>query len=322
MKFICLLVTMSFFFCLLVPLEGAKGKLKGFMAGDYHYEASGDEKGRNGFKFRRIYLTYNFQWNDQFSGRLRYEAKDKGFGKKDKMDPFVKHAYLRYRKNGRAVIFGLSGTPTWNISERIWGYQSIYKTIMDLHKIGSSADLGIAYQGKLDNTGKVSVKMMLGNGSGQSPEVDNQKKLYLLFHLKLLEMFELTGYFDFEGKPDDRNRVTYAGFIGRSGKEFHGGVEGFVRINKNEGIRNNLQVRGISVFGAQKISSRTKFFGRFDFYDPNSQANEDQEFLVIGGADFMPIRDVHVVPNIVSTSYQAFGTDSKMVLRMTLYFKF
>ena len=32
---------------------------------------------------------------------------------------------------------GLSGTPTWAVSEEIWGYRSIRKTIMDLNKIAS-----------------------------------------------------------------------------------------------------------------------------------------------------------------------------------------
>ena len=81
------------------------------------------------------------KWDDAFSGRLLFEAKDAGHGKTTKMDPYVKHAYPRYKKGGTSAYFGLQGTPTWNVSERVWGYRSIEKTVMDLHKIGSSADL-------------------------------------------------------------------------------------------------------------------------------------------------------------------------------------
>ena len=132
-------------------IQGAESKLKGLTFFDYYYIVSGPDKKENGFRFRRVYLTYDLKWNDDYSGRVRLEAKDAGFGNTSKMKPFVKHAYLRYKKNSRAVYFGLFGTPTWNVSEQIWGYRPISKTIMDLHKIGSSADLGIGFKGKLDD---------------------------------------------------------------------------------------------------------------------------------------------------------------------------
>ena len=104
--------------------------MKGLTFFDYYYIASGPDKKENGFRFRRVYLTYDLKWNDDYSGRVRLEAKDAGFGNTSKMKPFVKHAYLRYKKNSRAVYFGLFGTPTWNVSEQIWGYRPISKTIM------------------------------------------------------------------------------------------------------------------------------------------------------------------------------------------------
>ncbi len=206
--------------------EGAEGKLKGQMFGDYYYIASGANEKENGFQIRRIYLTYDLKWNDQFSGRLRLEAKDAGFGSKDKMEPFVKHAYLRYRKNDRALYFGLAGTPTWNVSERVWGYRPIEKTVMDLHKIGSSADLGVAFKGKLDEGGRVHAQVTLGNGSGQSPEVDNGKKIYTLLHIKPSGTFEVTAYVDWEGKSGGKDRITYADSSARPARHFTGGSKG------------------------------------------------------------------------------------------------
>ena len=103
-------------------IQCAESKLKGLTFFDYYYIASGPDKKENGFRFRRVYLTYDLKWNDDYSGLVRLEAKDAGFGNTSKMKPFVKHAYLRYKKNSRAVYFGLFGTPTWNVSEQIWGY--------------------------------------------------------------------------------------------------------------------------------------------------------------------------------------------------------
>jgi hypothetical protein len=300
----------------------AEGKLKGYMFGDYYYIASGAEEKQNGFQFRRIYLTYNMKWDDAYSGRLRLEAKDAGFGETGKMEPFVKHAYLRYKKGGKSVYAGLSGTPTFNVSERIWSYRSISKTIMDLHKIGSSADLGVALHGRADAEGKLNYQLMLGNGPGQSAEVDNDKKIYGLLHLKPAGDFEATVYLDWEGQPGGQDRLTIAGFIGTAGNRFRGGLEGFQRTNKKQAAGDDVQVRGVSAFGAGKMNEKTKVFARVDFYDPSDKAGDDREYLVIGGIDLALAEGVHLMPNLVATAYQDSNADTEVIPRATLYFKF
>jgi len=258
----------------------------------------------------------------RYSGRLRLEAKDAGFGKTDKMVPFVKHAYLRYRKDGRAVYCGLFGTPTWNVSERVWGYRSISKTIMDLHKIGSSADLGVGFKGKLDDGGKVNAQVSVGNGSGQSPEVDNDKKFYGLLHLKPSGTIEATVYLDWEGKPGGQDRITFAGMVGTSGKHFHGGLEVFIRNNKSAVAGSDVQIRGISAFGAGVFGPKTKAFARVDFYDPSNKASNDREYMVIGGIDLIPEKNIHLMPNVVATFFQAKGAEAEVIPRFTVYYKF
>ena len=83
-----------------------------------------------------------------------------------------------------------------------------------------------------------------------------------------------------------------------------------------------MQVRGISVFGSAKASDRAKVFGRFDFFDPSNKATDDRELLIIGGIDFIPLKDVHVMPNLWVQSYQASGVDADVVPRVTFYYKF
>lgn len=141
MRFRLVMLRYGSLICLLFlgTAEGAETKLNGYVFGDYYYVAGGPDKKENGFRIGRVYLTYDLKWNDRFSGRVRLEAKDAGFGKSDKMVPFVKHAYLRYRKNGRGIYFGLFGTPTWAVPEELWGYRPVSKTIMDLHKLGTSS---------------------------------------------------------------------------------------------------------------------------------------------------------------------------------------
>ena len=238
------------------------------------------------------------------------------------MRPFVKHGYLRYRSNGRTVYMGLFGTPTWNVSERIWGYRSIGKTIMDMRKIGSSADLGVGFKGRLDGAGRVNAQLMFGNGSGQRQEADNGKKVYSLLHLKPLDAIEATVYFDWEGKPEGRDRVTFAGMLGTSSENFRAGIEGFVRTNRNAEDGADAQVRGASAFGAATVRPRVKAFARLDYYDPGQSTVRDEEVMIIGGIDVTPAGIFTSCPMLMATIYASSNSDTEVIPRMTLHYRF
>ncbi len=93
-----------------------------------------------------------------------------------------------------------------------------------------------------------------------------------------------------------------------------------MRTNKDPG--GDVKLSGVSVFGAGKVSPKAKVFGRFDIYDPNDQATDDREFLIIGGIDLIPLKDIHVMPNVVATGFQASGVDAEVIPRVTVYYKF
>ncbi|MDA0711384.1 MAG: hypothetical protein O3B73_14385 [bacterium] len=297
----------------------AENALKGMAYADYSYFATGAKKKQNAFEFRRIYLTYDLKWDDAFSGRVRLEMNDAGFGSGNKMEPFVKHAYVRYRKNGKAIYMGLSGTPTWAVSEEIWGYRSIRKTIMDLNKIASSADEGVAFHGQLDGEGRLNTQIMVANGSGQGAETDNNKKVYGLLHYKSGGL-NATAYMDWEKRPANQDRTTFAGLLGLQRARFGGGIESFVQ--KRSQAAGDVEVRGLSVFGSGSVGEKTKAFARVDVYDPNDTVANDRTLHLIGGLDFEPTKDVHLMPNVLVTTFQAPGVDAEFLPRMTLYVKF
>ena len=43
---------------------------------------------------------------------------------------------------------------------------------------------------------------------------------------------EITAYGGWESKPGDQDRVTVAAMVGRSGKNFHGAIDAFLRTSK------------------------------------------------------------------------------------------
>lgn len=275
-------------------VQAGEGQIKGVMFGDYYYVLADDEVfKRNAFQFRRLYFTYQRDIATDFAMRFRLEAKDAGFAQDAKMEPFVKHAYVQWKKGlGAADLYlGLSGTPTWAVAEKVWGYRSVAKTVLDWNKIGSSADLGAALKG---GAGRLSYHLMVGNGPGQKPEDDHGKKFYGSLSFKVAERLILEGYADFNARPAGRNERTFKGFVGWQGARGGAGVEVFSRTNEGAG-----DVNGVSAFGSLPLSAALKGFGRFDVV---TYAEDTTDLLFIAGYDYAAAKAVHLMPNVLIES--------------------
>jgi hypothetical protein len=304
--------------------QAQEGKLKGYMFGDYYYVLAADEadskqpRKRNAFRFRRVYFTYQKDIATDFAIRFRLEAKDAGFAQGSKMEPFVKHGYLQWKEGiGDADIYlGLSGTPTWAVAEKVWGYRSIAKTVLDWNKIGSSADLGAALKGA---AGQLNYHLMVGNGPGQKPEDDHGKKFYGSLSFKAVDRLILEGYADFNARRAGRNERTFKALVGWQGAKGKAGLEVFSRTNELAGAGGEDQViTGVSAFGSLSLSVALKGFGRVDAvgYD----AEDDRDWLFIAGLDYAAAKAVHLMPNAIVESPA--GEDANVQGRLTFFYKF
>ena len=304
--------------------QAAEGKLKGLMFGDYYYVLAADEadakqpRKRNAFRFRRLYFTYQKDIATDFAVRFRLEAKDAGFGEDAKMEPFLKHGYLQWKEGlGDADIYlGLSGTPTWAVAEKVWGYRSIAKTVLDWNKIGSSADLGAALKGA---AGQLRYHLMVGNGPGQKPEDDHGKKFYGSLSFKAADRLVLEGYADFNARPAGRNERTFKGFVGWQGARSSAGLEVFSRTHERAGDNGDDHViTGVSAFGSLPLSAGFKGFGRVDAVARDAAGTSD--LLFITGLDYAAATDVHLMPNVLIESPD--GEDANVQGRLTFFYKF
>ena len=111
------------------------------------------------------------------------------------------------------------------------GYRSVEKTILDLNGIGSSADIGLGLKGK---TGGASYHLMIANGPGQRPERDNGKKLYASVQFQPGAGNQLELYGDIDMIPGGDS--TLKSFVGRSGERIQGGVEIFMRVDREAAV--------------------------------------------------------------------------------------
>ncbi len=301
-------------------------KIDGYMFGDYFYNVANSDAGKedfNGFQFRRIYFTFDSNLNPDFKVRFRLESetdKTTGVG----ISPYVKDAYLEWSNliRGHKLVFGLAAPPTFELSEAVWGYRSIEKMIIDLRKVRSSREMGVGLMGALDANGRLNHHLMIGNGSGyKGPESDKYKLIMYTFWVVPTRGLNLQVYADYQRRAEQINDMLYKGFVGYDHARFSVGAEGFQQVlDSQDGDAKSL---GVSLFGsAIPFPGKTfKVFGRLDKWDPNTDIDDDEVNLIIGGLDFIPAGNVHIMPNVMVQTYAADDKDSDVTARLSFYYK-
>ncbi len=315
------------------------GKISGYMFGDYYYVAGNHDEdidGAHGFWFRRIYVTYDKGLSEKFSMRFRLEMNSKGdFSSKDKLGPVVKDAYLKWKNGRHSIILGISGTPTWGVIEKFWGYRSVEKTALDLAKFASSRDFGVAFKGALDENKKINYHLMLGNGSSNGSENNKGKKAMLALSAKADNGFIVEGYVDFEEKPGETNRYTLQGFAGYQAKKGRIGVQ-FAHQNRQVAGADDMTLQIGSVFGAAQFSPKVWGYARVDrTFDPNPDGAKisyipfdktAKSTFIVGGLDVIPAKNVHLMPNVEVVLYgdstAGSSPDTDIIPRFSFYYKF
>ncbi|HEV7620367.1 MAG TPA: hypothetical protein VGO09_01465 [Flavisolibacter sp.] len=359
------------------------GKLWGYAFGDYYYKAHSDpsnrgganqytgiEEGRNAFQFRRIYLGYNYDISPKFSAEMLLAAEDNvatstGATSGDlltdnKLTYYIKLANLRWKNiwKGTDLVIGQSATPAFPLlTESIWGYRSIERTVADIRRT-PSFDLGVSLQGKFDSKGNYGYNVMVGNGTSAKPENDKFKWFYgdvfaKFFNQKLV--FDL--YADYERLPGSINyhhsRNMVKGFVAYTTPAFTVGVEAFINRGQNDVVGLNTTAKDTLSANAKAVSVYVKgritkdklgFFARVDSYNPDSKYDNNlytsykgitgnyepnnKEMFMTAGLDFTPMKNVHFMPNVWYNRYTAqqsnlsgpANRDHDLVFRLTFYY--
>lgn len=339
-----------------------KGRFSGYMFGDYFYNvgrdtsisslsnvANGGTKDFNGFQLRRIYFTYDYNISEKFSTRLRLSHEPKTYGSDDKLVLFVKDAYLLWKDiwRGSDFIFGIQPTPTWEVSEAIWGNRFLEKTLLDLRGIASSRDLGISIKGIIDEQGIFKYWLMIGNNSGNTAETDKYKRFYAHIQYTPIKQFTATLYADLKARPniDDpkstsvpkatvaNNDLTYALFLGYKEKNAYSfGFEGFLNVRQNgmvsSGTLKDKSGLGFTFFGSYNFSQVLELVGRYDFFDPNTDSNVkgDSRNWFIFSLNYKPNDKVTISPNVIIETYETLPNgrkfDTSITPRITFFYSF
>ena len=296
------------------------GRIWGYMFGDFYAKGHSDSANRGGnnqysgiptsrtnFQFRRIYLGYDYNITSKFSAELLLAAEDNfptgnppgataasgDLTQSGKLTFYIKLANIRWKNiwKGTDLVVGQIATPAFPLlSERIWAYRSIERTISDIRRT-PSYDMGAALQGKFDAKGNFGYNVMVANGSSAKPKNDGFKWFYAdLWAMALDKKLIFDIYADYErlgwtaasanGFTHHSRQMTKA-YIAYNTPGLTVGVEGYVNVLKNDLVASKIaggtdtltsNALGISAYvHGDIIKNKLRFFARYDNTKPNSK---------------------------------------------------
>ncbi len=313
-------------------------KVSGYLFGDAYAVLENhdpDVQDQYGFWVRRAYLTVDSKLDEEWSARLRFEVNSPGdFETNSKLEPFVKDAYLAWKRDGRELYLGLSPSPTFDYIEGFWGLRHIEKTPLDLYRMASSRDLGIAYKGKARD-GAVFYHAMLGNGAGDGAETNKGKKITGSLGLRPTDSLVTQVYADYEDRPGETDRSTLQAFLGFEGEQSRYGLQYAWQRREVENAADE-DIAILSAFGAWQLTHQGLLFARYDrSFDgipdaariPYLDLVDDMRFdLAILGWEHRLMPRVRLAPNLEYVHYRATdgvpAPDDDLFARLTLFYEF
>ncbi|HEX5131341.1 MAG TPA: hypothetical protein VFX92_02510 [Candidatus Krumholzibacteria bacterium] len=318
----------------------AEGKFSALVFGDYYYFIENNDSSlvdQNGFWFRRVNLTWDEKFDDEFSGRIRLETASPGNFAPDKqsaMITYVKDAFIRWSRNQHSVYLGLTTTASHSFTEDYWGYRHLEKIPGELQGFYSSRDMGLGATGKFGK--RLGYHVMVGNGTGTNNEIDSRKKAAGSLRFFLTEAFVAEVYGDFEDRADDMDRTTFRGFVGYKAEKLRAGLE-YAQQTRDQPNADSYDLRVVSGFGCGKVSDRVWLVGRVDrIMDPGASKPGAPYFpmdsavsstFVLAGVEFEARENITFTPNVEFVAYDepdggGPAPDNDIVGRVTFMFKY
>ena len=210
----------------------------------------------HGFTYRRLYLTTDAAISERFRARFRLEASDSKIGSGGPV-PFVKDMWIDWQyTDDHSARLGVMPPPVFQLSEGVWGYRSLEKTILDLQGVNSSRDFGIRFDGPVPVHGDlVRYAVMLANGNGNRADDDKYKKGYAQISIHPSDKLVFSMGADYEKYLDDfiiegdivisrpHRKMRTSVFGGYEGNVARFGVETFLYALKLEEEQTRI-VRG------------------------------------------------------------------------------
>lgn len=247
----------------------------------------------------------------------------------------LKYAFIDVRDviPGHSIYAGMEQTPYPSFEEGIWGWRIVRKTAVDDRGYLDTADLGVGVGGKFGD-GIVTHHLTVTNGAGyKSPEpsvsatrnsgkdVDYRVSFFPLKaneNLKGLSVTAMAKAGNLGEKVaagEEKQPITvYGGLLGFQYPVVDFGAGYFTKTVGNasatgDDVNGNLMT-GFATGHFKATEGITIHpFVRYDTYEPNQDADDDERTLIIGGVGFKFFGDtLALIPNYQTESYKALNT--------------
>ena len=298
------------------------GRIWGYVFGDFYYKSHADSlnrggsnqytgipQSRNAFQFRRIYLGYDYNFNNKFSSELLLAAEDNfpaynppssAIVSGDQLSNgketfFIKLANVRIKNlwKGTDLVIGEQTTPSFAMmSEKVWNYRSIERTISDIRRT-PSYDLGVGLQGTFDPATKnFGYNLLVATGNSDKPAANSYKWFYgdvygwFADHHLVVDLY--ADYERLNWVPTwHHDRQMLKAFVAWNSAPITFGVEGFLNNIRNDTKATfitpqkgaaadtiDTKANGISFFAhGDIVPTKLRWFARVDLYNPNKNVN-------------------------------------------------
>jgi hypothetical protein len=263
----------------------------------------------NAFQIRRVYISYDYNFAPKFTASATL-ADEQNLDAGGNNTVYLKYAYLKWADIFPMInlIIGQQPTPSFATTpfgtEPLWGYRSIERTIMDIHNIDASSDLGVALQGDVwrgfsgDSLkpNLVGYMLQIGNGSSAKPENDGYKTMRYTIYSSLMQQKLTFGFYgDYKTTAlgtVNQSATTFKGYANFKTKKFKIGGEIFFQNWKNGATLStnayqDINIMGWSVFTSGKIIQDLNFFARLDMFNPDTKYNKNDIYTKVAPASII-----------------------------------
>ncbi|MDP1677403.1 MAG: hypothetical protein Q8L88_11115 [Bacteroidota bacterium] len=278
--------------------------------------------GANAFLFRRATIGYEYSYNKNVTGRIVYDASSN----------FMKQAFVDVRNITSLVDLkvGMMQTLSSEVTEKIWDYRSLEATVLDRKGFTDEFDMGLTITGRTNAQGTSYARLAVYNGNGLLAENDKVKKLALAVGNWFDKYSVLEAYVDYENLPGGKSTIDAKVFYGMMSSKMTLGAEAFYRLERKMAAGGkDANPVGASLYSWFEMDKGLRAVARVDVVDNDfnvSNAGYREIYLNVG-IDYLPVPEVHLIPNLVYTKNLKKGTGTEIVddmeVRLTtaVYFK-
>lgn len=289
-------------------------RMGGLIYGSWSADLGSGAEGANRFDVNRAYLTLSGALSERVSGRITTDAiREDG----QELEVRLKYAFVTYRpeRSSLAVRFGLTQTPFVEFEEGVWGYRMQGSIPADRLRYLSSADLGVAVDGRWGEGDAVQATIGVYNGEGWARgEVDSGKDLMARVTVRLAGTDDpgpfggvrLTTYGGIGSPPGGGVRQRALGMLSwRTRRLTVAGQYLLTRDRQDAGTGHTVDGSLLSTFAVVRVpAASVDLIARLELHDPDRGVPADRQTRWTAGVGHALSPELRILGSLEHLSYQ------------------